>query len=163
MQHRRGHQILNIIPCKTHTTSFVNNTHIPLEQTINQPSYNPSEINLKSIQQVKTNTTSIFKNNFLNIAQKSNIIQGNPDLFQTKFWINASKDIPTIERVTYYLHPTFTPNVINSTTPNATNPENNFSIIITNWGKFNLKASVFFTNGKVAELELPIENWNPPK
>ena len=100
-----------------------------------------------------------MKNNFLKIEQNSSIIPGNTDLFRTMFWINGSNDIiRNITRVIYYLHPTFTPNVVNSTTR-----ENNFSIIITNWGQFDLRARAFFYNNTVAELKLPINDWNPPK
>jgi YEATS family len=153
-----GQIFLNEKQCIIFAPSFANNKPIQIEQTINQPSFNRSEINPKLIQ-VKSNATSTLKNNFLKIEQNSSIIPGNTDLFRTMFWINGSNDIiRNITRVIYYLHPTFTPNVVNSTTR-----ENNFSIIITNWGQFDLRARAFFYNNTVAELKLPINDWNPPK
>jgi hypothetical protein len=85
-----GQIFLNDKVCNTSAPSLVNNKYIQLKQTINQPSYNASEINPKSIQQ---NVSSALKNNFLKIEQNSSILPGNTDLFKTTFWINASKNI----------------------------------------------------------------------
>jgi hypothetical protein len=75
--------------------------------------------------------------------------------YSSRIWINASKEVLSeIGMVTYYLHPTFNPNVINATTK-----ENNFGISFTNWGFFDLKAKVFFKDGFIVEIQLPKDQW----
>jgi transcription initiation factor IIF auxiliary subunit len=74
----------------------------------------------------------------------------------SKIRLIASENVLSkIENVTYYLHPTFNPNVITSYAE-----ENEFSITFTNWGKFNLKAKVYFDDGTLKDLELPIDRWD---
>jgi pYEATS domain-containing protein involved in immunity len=98
----------------------------------------------------------------IDLAQESKLMQQEPDVLSTKIWLNTSDDVLSkIENVTYYLHPTFNPNVITSYTK-----ENKFLVTFTNWGIFNLKAKVHFENGTVNDLELPTNKWTvslPPK
>jgi transcription initiation factor IIF auxiliary subunit len=70
-------------------------------------------------------------------------------------WINGSdSELKQIKNVSYYLHPTFKPNILNST-----NSDNNFTLNITNWGIFTIKAKVFFNNNDVKDLELSNRKW----
>ena len=105
-----------------------------------------------------TSITSKSENVTIDLVQESTIIQRDPLRFSTQISIDAPANILSdIERVEYYLHPTFTPNIMTSFTK-----ENNFGITLTNWGIFNLKAKVYFKNGTVQDLELPIEMWKLP-
>ena len=59
-----------------------------------------------------------------------------------------------IKKVSYYLHPTFKPNILNST-----NSDNNFTLSFTNWGIFTIKAKVFFNNSEVKDMEMSNREW----
>jgi hypothetical protein len=89
------------------------------------------------------------------LAQESKLTQQGPNEFSTRIWLDASESVlSNIQNASYYLHPTFNPNVITSYTM-----ENRFIISFTNWGIFDLKAKVFFKDGIVQDLELPMEEW----
>jgi YEATS family len=150
---------LNEINCQRFSLSDINNKSEILTQNIEPVTYNQSQINPRSLQPVTTNITSPLQTGSIEIAQESKRLPDNINLFKTRFWINATNSIlSNITNVTYYLHPTFVPNEINSITP-----QNQFGITITNWGVFNLKARIFFNDGGVKDLELPIDKWNSPK
>jgi hypothetical protein len=86
------------------------------------------------------------------VSIKSGGIQ-NP--YSTSVSVNASaKVLSEIDKVVYYLHPTFKPNVIPVSTK-----ENNFGISFNNWGIFNLNAKVYFKGGPVLDLLLPWDKW----
>lgn len=59
-----------------------------------------------------------------------------------------------IKNVSYHLHPTFIPSVINSTTP-----ENRFAISFTGWGVFDLRARIYFNDDQTLDLALPSTDW----
>ena len=63
-------------------------------------------------------------------------------------WVEGDKQVLShIERVTYYLHPTFNPSVIT-----RYSFEDNFALSLTAWGQFELKAKVYFKDGQVKDL-----------
>jgi hypothetical protein len=91
----------------------------------------------------------------ISIGQSSLKISNPQNPFSTRIWIQTDDfTLSNIEKVEYYLHPTFTPSTVTSTS-NLTN----FEISFTNWGIFNLNAKVFFKDGTTRELSLPRENW----
>ena len=59
---------------------------------------------------------------------------------QVKVWIDAAshQTLSNIQKVVYYLHPTFNPSEIASD-----NPSDNFAISLNVWGEFEIKATVF--------------------
>ena len=72
-----------------------------------------------------------------------------------KISLNATNEtLLKIDKVQYFLHPTFHPSVINST-----NPQDGFAISFTGWGFFNLKAKVYFKDGNIQDLSLPLDKW----
>ena len=91
------------------------------------------------------------------LAQESKRNPEGPNPFFTTISIDAAENILSeIQNVTYYLHPTFNPNNITAYTK-----ENEFGISFTNWGEFNLNAKVFFKDGTIKDLKLPIDKWRP--
>jgi len=91
----------------------------------------------------------------ISLFQESTKSSNQQNPFSTRIWINTLDSILSdIENVTYYLHPTFNPPVVTSFTK-----ENNFDISFSNWGTFDLYATVFFKDGSIAKLELPSEKW----
>jgi hypothetical protein len=68
--------------------------------------------------------------------------------YRITVWVQATSAISSqIERVTYYLHPTFNPSVVT-----RYSPENQFSLSFTVWGQFELKAKVYFKDGQVKDV-----------
>ncbi len=91
----------------------------------------------------------------INLGQSSIRINNPQNPFSTRIWINTTDAVlSTIDKVDYYLHPTFTPNVVTSSLL-----DNQFEISFTNWGFFNLNAKVFFKDGSIKDLLLPRGNW----
>ena len=130
------------------------NDNITIKQNVEQNNIDESKINPKF--QPTTNVTSPLNGN-ISIAIESQKIskKENENLFETKLWINGSgSDLKHIKNVSYYLHPTFKPNILNST-----NSDNNFTLNITNWGIFTIKAKVYFNNDEVKDLELSNRKW----
>jgi len=71
--------------------------------------------------------------------------------------VNANPEtLSKIERVTGYLDPTFSPSFISSYSS-----EDNFAISFTAWGKFDIKAKVYFKDNKDKEKDLLLsqDNW----
>ena len=66
----------------------------------------------------------------------------------------TNETISKITNVTYFLHPTFNPSIITSKSP-----QDRFAMSFTGWGFFNLKAKVYFKDGKIQDLSLPIDKW----
>ncbi len=67
---------------------------------------------------------------------------------QVTVWVDAASDIlSNIERVTYYLHPTFNPSVVT-----RYQASDKFALSFTAWGQFEIKAKVYFRNGQVKDL-----------
>jgi pYEATS domain-containing protein involved in immunity len=67
-------------------------------------------------------------------------------------WIEGTPElISEIDRVTYYLHPTFKPDVITKYSP-----ENRFELMFSAWGQFDLKAKVYFKNGETQDVSKKI-------
>lgn len=65
--------------------------------------------------------------------------------------IHGSPEITSnIERVTYYLHPTFKPDVITKYA------EDDFEMFFSAWGQFDLNAKVYFNSGKIQDLSTKI-------
>lgn len=63
-------------------------------------------------------------------------------------WVGGNEQVLShIERVTYYLHPTFNPSVIT-----RYSFEDKFTLSLTAWGEFELKAKVYFKEGQVKDL-----------
>lgn len=63
-------------------------------------------------------------------------------------WVTGTEQaLSYIERVTYYLHPTFNPSVVT-----RYSRENQFALSFTAWGQFEIKAKVYFRNGQVKDL-----------
>lgn len=88
------------------------------------------------------------------VAQSERTSKGN-DTFHTDVWLNTSEaTLPKIDHVTYYLHPTFTPDTVTIYTP-----KNKFGLSFTNWGFFLLKAKVYFKDNTIKNLELPRDKW----
>jgi transcription initiation factor IIF auxiliary subunit len=69
--------------------------------------------------------------------------------------VASNETLLNIKKVVYYLHPTFTPSVIT-----AESLKDKFAISFTGWGFFNLKAKVYFKDGKIQDLSIPIDEWN---
>jgi YEATS family len=136
-----------------------NSSNKNISQRISEPStYNRSETN-PAIKQTSNKSSATHAEN-ISIKQESIQLPDNPNFLNTTVSINASskKIIPSINSVTYYLHPTFNPDHVTSTTH-----ANNFTISFTNWGIFDLNAKVVFNNGTAENLMLPINQWHPPK
>jgi YEATS family len=132
------------------TISDITNGNLTVKQNIEQNKIDPSKINPKF--QSNPNIISPTNGN-ISIAIESQKISKN--LFETRLWINGSdSDLKQIKNVSYYLHPTFKPNILNSTSS-----DNNFTLNITNWGIFTIKAKVFFNNNEVKDLELSNRKW----
>lgn len=67
---------------------------------------------------------------------------------QFTIWVQGTdQDLSSIEKVTYYLHPTFNPSVVT-----RYSPADNFALAFTAWGQFELKAKVYFKDGQVKDL-----------
>ena len=99
-----------------------------VKQTIVQNNIDESKRNPKFNPTI--NETSM-NNESISIALESQKIskKENEKLFETKLWINSSDSVlEKIKNVSYYLHPTFKPNILNST-----DSDNNFTINLTNW------------------------------
>lgn len=131
-----------------------NSTQIPLTNKASKAGNFPSSLyynELKSANIIaKTKDNSIIS--LLQESIKTNETQ-NP--FKTTIWMNATDEaLSGIDKVVYYLHPTFNPNVIT-----ASKQENNFGITFTNWNFSNLYAKVFFTGGTIKDLQLPSDKW----
>jgi hypothetical protein len=63
-------------------------------------------------------------------------------------WVAGAEQVLSyIERVTYYLHPTFNPSVVT-----RYSRENQFALSFTAWGQFEIKAKVYFKNGQVKDI-----------
>ena len=155
MSPREGKQIENITT-QTQNNSNLNYKDTPIEQQFDVKRI--FENNIPNPSWTSSNVTSKSENATMDLVQESTIIQRDPLRFSTHISIDAPANILSdIERVEYYLHPTFNPNIMTSFTK-----ENNFSITFTNWGIFNLKAKVFFKDGTVQDLVLPIEKWKLP-
>ena len=71
---------------------------------------------------------------------------GNPYLVTVQL-VSTPELAPYIDRVTYYLHPTFRPSVVT-----RYYPEDNFALQFNAWGSFTLNAKVYLTNGEVVDL-----------
>lgn len=100
-----------------------------------------------------------FANNYnVNLVQLSQPTSKGTNKFQTDLWLNASEStLSKIDNVTYYLHPTFTPDKVTIHTP-----ENKFGLSFTNWGIFLLKSKVYFNDNTTKDLELPPDQWKIP-
>jgi transcription initiation factor IIF auxiliary subunit len=82
--------------------------------------------------------SSSSENQELNEVQSSAV--------DVNIWIDADDiTLASIERVTYYLHPSFTPSVLSIY-------EKNFSLNLVAWGEFQLNAKVYFKDGRIADL-----------
>jgi hypothetical protein len=130
-------------------------TSLPLEILPPTKEINKTEQN-KVNPSFKGEKNTQGKNYIVKIMQQSEPTNVS-DRFHTKVWLNASEStLSKINNVTYYLHPTFTPNVVTIQTP-----ENKFGLNFTNWGKFNLKAKVYFndSSSSIKDLSLPPERW----
>ena len=122
-------------------------------QTIFQP-INESKINPLYKQQ-KNSSSSLEGKVSLQIVSQNISKNDKERLFKTQLWINASHDtLRNISKVEYYLHPTFIPNKLISSTI-----ENNFGINITNWGIFTINAKVFSKDKGVIGLTLTPYEW----
>lgn len=81
-----------------------------------------------------------------------------------KVWINGTPQVLSeIERVTYYLHPTFKPDVITKYSLN-----DKFGLSFNAWGQFELKAKAYFRDGRIEDVSKKIvfgstrlEDFNP--
>jgi hypothetical protein len=122
---------------------------LPNQSIGNKSEFNPSEEN-PLYKQTQINTT---KN--ISIKTKSTKLSASDDYFKTYICINGSKnELKQVNNVRYYLHPTFTPSILNSS-----NNDTNFTVSINNWGIFNLKAKVFFKDGSIMDTELSSDEW----
>lgn len=139
---------LNLILEKINSAIFISSKTV---QAVTKNNFNQDEINPNF-----RNTTSSPEKDISIEIQSQNISKSkNEKLFKTKLSINASQSIlDTIDNVSYYLHPTFKPSIINSTNRNE-----NFSINLNNWGVFTINAKVFFNDNTTRDIELPIEKW----
>ncbi|MGZ5510931.1 MAG: pYEATS domain-containing protein, partial [Nitrososphaeraceae archaeon] len=123
--------------------------YLPNQSIGNKSEFNPSEDN-PLYKETQNNTT---KN--ISISTNSTKISASEDYFKTHICIDGSKDeIRQVDNVSYYLHPTFTPNILHSN-----NTDTNFTVSINNWGIFDLKAKVFFKDGSIMDIDLPSEEW----
>jgi prokaryotic YEATS domain len=96
---------------------------------------------------------------YVNLMQQSEPTSRDLKKFRTDIWLNTSEaTLSKITNVTYYLHPTFTPDKVTIHTP-----ENKFGLNFTNWGKFLLKAKVYFNDSTIKDLELPPDQWKITK
>jgi hypothetical protein len=121
----------------------------PNQSIGNKSEFNPSEDN--PLYEAAQN--DITKN--ISIRTNSKNISASQDYFKTYICVNGSKeDIKQVDNVTYYLHPTFTPSILQS---NKT--DTNFTVSINNWGIFDLKAKVFFKDGSIMDTDLSREEW----
>ena len=121
----------------------------PNQSIGNKSEFNPSEDNplYKETQNNPTKNISIRTN--------STKISASEDYFKTLICLDGSKnEIRQVDNVSYYLHPTFTLNIIPSS-----NADTNFTVSINNWGIFDLKAKVFFEDDSIMDINLPIEEW----
>jgi hypothetical protein len=119
----------------------------------------PRDPNANNSEFKGTEDTTKLKNYTIDLEQETKLTPKGPNTFLTKVWLNAPQNIlAEVVNMTYYLHPTFNPSVITAYTA-----ENKFSISFTNWGIFDLKAKVYFKDGTIQELVLPMNEWNPPK
>jgi len=95
----------------------------------------------------------------ISLAQESRRNLAGPNAISTKISLNAPNNtLSEIQNVTYFLHPTFKPSNVT-----ADSEENYFSITFTNWGVFDLKAKVYFKDGEIQDLVLPMEEWSKAK
>jgi len=113
-----------------------------------------SEQNQNSSQFEAANNTKA-KNYFVNLMQQSEPTGKGDNRSFTKVWLNTSEaTLSKVDNVTYYLHPTFTPDKVTIFTP-----ENKFELSFTNWGIFLLRAQVYFNDGAIKYVELHPEEW----
>ncbi len=64
--------------------------------------------------------------------------------------VSTGESPPLVNRVTYYLHPTFNPSVV------TRYPQDNFALQFYAWGSFTLYAKVYLTTGEVVDLSTQI-------
>lgn len=74
---------------------------------------------------------------------------GGQDRFKVYLFLEGN-DLPYVDSVTYYLHPTFK-NPVKTIMRTAGNP--NCSLVIWTWGLFTVRARVATKSGKVLELQ----------
>jgi hypothetical protein len=71
-----------------------------------------------------------------------------PDFRNITAWVGSSpQTLSLINRVTYFLHPTFEPNIVT-----RYSRANNFDFSFDAWGQFTLAAKVHFRDGQVKDL-----------
>jgi hypothetical protein len=58
-----------------------------------------------------------------------------------------ASSLALIESVTYYLHPTFDPSVVTKSSV-----DDNFALDFTAWGQFELRAKVYFRDGRIQDV-----------
>jgi hypothetical protein len=99
-------------------------------------------------------TQAVYPVGLMHIAkviQKPNVFEDGvwkDGLWNVNIWVNASPQILSqIERVTYYLHPTFRPSVVT-----RESSDDNFALSLTAWGQFEIKAKAYFKDGQVKDL-----------
>ena len=80
----------------------------------------------------------------------------NPNLRDVFVWINSSSSIlPLIDRVTYYLHPTFSPNVITLYQNDKLKLSSNtyhFFLPLKAYGQFQMYAKVYFKDQQIKDF-----------
>ncbi len=74
---------------------------------------------------------------------------GNPYVVTVELIIPERLPAP-VDRVTYYLHPTFSPSVVTRF------PQDNFVLQFYAWGSFKLHAAVYLTNGEVINVSTQV-------
>jgi len=63
-------------------------------------------------------------------------------------WLKGDDQILSqVDRVTYFLHPTFNPSVVT-----RYSAEDKFKLSFSAWGQFELKTKVYFRDGKVRDV-----------
>ncbi|RKY41963.1 MAG: hypothetical protein DRP85_04470 [Candidatus Makaraimicrobium thalassicum] len=63
-------------------------------------------------------------------------------------WVQGTEQVLSqIDRVTYYLHPTFNPSVVS-----RYSSSDRFALSFTAWGQFEIRAKVYFKDGQVKDL-----------
>ena len=119
------------------TTSSV----VPTATTINTL-FHPEE---------KQSNHSVALTHYAEVLKKPNVFKDgvwSNGTWSVRVWVDATPQIlSNIERVTYYLHPTFSPSIVTRYTP-----EDNFDISLRAWGQFEIKAKAYFKDGSIVDL-----------
>jgi hypothetical protein len=106
---------------------------------------------LRGINEAYVPQTSLKTGPSVRLSYNESLKQGTP-FHNVRVWVEASpQTLAQIERVTYFLHPTFSPDVVTQYSR-----QDRFGLSLSAWGQFELKAKVYFSNAEIKDVSTNI-------